>query len=65
MSLIELTNHERLQLLDVLHESEDAHLYRRALAILLIDEGDDVAQVAGMLDVHRSNVYRWMDAFAA
>jgi transposase len=64
MSLIELADCERRQLLELLHSTDDVHLYRRTLAILLIDQGETVDQVAATLDVHRSNIYRWIDAFA-
>ena len=65
MNLLELTDPERCQLQEQLHGTDDARVYRRTLALLLIDSGEEVEEVAQMLQVHRSNVYRWIDAFAA
>jgi transposase len=65
MSLIELTTSEHWQLHELLRRTNDAHLYRHALALLLADAGEPGDQVAGLLGVHRSNVYHWIEAFAA
>jgi transposase len=65
MSLIKLTDVERRRLHELLHGTGDAHLYRRTLAVLQIDRGEPVERVANTLGIHRSNVYRWVAAFAA
>jgi hypothetical protein len=51
MSNLELTAYERRKLRQQLHETTDARLYRRVLALLQIDQGKPVSEVAGLLQV--------------
>lgn len=43
----------------------DAALYRRIWALLEVDDGRPIAQVAQQLRVDRRSIYRWMARFAA
>lgn len=64
MSLIELTSREEQRLWKIAGETSDARVYRRALAILQVAQGQAVEEVAVFLNVHRGNVYRWMETYA-
>lgn len=44
--------------------TRDAALYRRLLALSLIDQGHPVTQVAQWLRVDRRTVHRWIGRFA-
>src|SRR5438270_13463542 len=59
MASIQLTSAQRRQLRGQLREAEDASYYRRLLALLALDEGDSVAEVAERLGVTRQSVYNW------
>src|SRR3954468_10061746 len=48
-----------------LRETGDAALFRRLLALLEIDQGRSVTQVAQELRVGRSSVCRWAQRYAA
>src|SRR3954449_8402858 len=48
-----------------LRETGDAALFRRLLALLEIDQGRSVTQVAQALRVGRSSVCRWAQRYAA
>ncbi len=63
MSKLDLTPYERRKVLQQLHDTTDARLYRRALAILQIDRGKPVSEVAGLLHVSEQSVYNWIDRF--
>jgi transposase len=44
-------------------QSGTAGEYRRRLAMRLLEQGETAAEVARMLDVHKSNVSRWKTAY--
>jgi transposase len=59
-----LTPWQRRQLRRRLQATDDAHLYRRTLALLEIDRGRSVVATARLLRVARSSIYRWIERFA-
>jgi len=65
MASIQLTSAQRRQLRGQLREAEDASYYRRLLALLALDEGDSVAEVAERLGVTRQSVYNWAHTYEA
>lgn len=56
---------QRRALEQALDQTRDAALFRRALALLLVDQGRSVTEVAQWLRVDRSSVHRWLQQFAA
>jgi transposase len=58
-----LTPGQRRQLQRLLEQTQDARLYRRALAILEIARGTPIAQVARTLGVSRRVVYYWFEGY--
>src|SRR4051794_2370044 len=65
MSIVQLTSSQRRKLRDQLRRAEDASYYRRLLALLELDRGKSVAEVAEVLRVTRQAVCNWARAFAA
>jgi transposase len=65
MSIVHLTAWQRRKLQAQLHRAEQASYYRRLLALLELDRGKSVAEVADLLRVTRQSVYNWASAFAA
>jgi transposase len=63
MSLVPLTSSQRRQLRTQLRRAADASYYRRLLAILELDRGKTVAEVATALQVTRQSVYNWARTF--
>jgi transposase len=63
--LKQLTASERRELEDCRRHERDARVYRRALAILRIDDGDHPASIADALDVSQNWVYRWIGRYNA
>src|SRR5262249_59206881 len=63
MSKLHLTSYERRKLGQQLHGTTDARLYRRVLAVLQIDQGKPVDEVARLLQVSGQTVYNWIDRF--
>src|SRR4051794_16834054 len=64
MSIVQLTSSQRHKLQVELRRADDASHYRRLLAILELDRGKTVAEVAATLDVTRQSVYNWACSFA-
>ena len=64
MSPVHLTSSQRRRLRTQLHRAADASYYRRLLALLELDRGKTVAEVAAMLAVTRQSVYNWTRSFA-
>ena len=60
MDELSLTAKQRRQLELVLHQTCDARLYRRVLAILEVSQGISVEEVAQTLGVTRQSVYNWL-----
>lgn len=59
-----LSRRHRRQLEEQLRRTRDAHVYRRALAILEWDRGRPISQIARMLGVNRRSVYRWIESYS-
>jgi transposase len=57
--LIELTAKQRIELEHLLSRHADSRLYQRALALLLLDDGQSVEEVASALCVSRQSIYNW------
>jgi transposase len=58
-----LTRSQRYRLREQLKHTQDAALYRRTLAVLELDRGKPLAQIAGSLGVSRQTVYNWLTAY--
>lgn len=65
MSIMRLTASQRRILRVQLRRAADASYYRRLLAILELDRGRAVAEVAALLQVTRQSVYNWARSFEA
>jgi transposase len=63
MSKLGLTPYERRKLRQHLHDTSDAHLYRRLLAVLEFDQGRPVSELARFLNVSGQSIYNWIDRF--
>jgi transposase len=63
MSILQLTSYQRHRLCDALSTTDDASYYRRLLALLELDRGRSLAEVAEALGVTRQSVYNWARAF--
>lgn len=61
--LIELTGKQRIELAHLLTRHADSRLYQRALAVLLLDEGQSAEEIAAALRVSRQSVYNWACRF--
>jgi hypothetical protein len=59
MSLLTLSLREWKALEALIVHTTDAHLLRRAQALLWLDEGETVPEVAARLRVTRQAVYKW------
>jgi transposase len=64
-NLIKLIYSERSELEIVLVTSSNAKECHRAQALLLIDEGTSVVEVAELLRVSRQTIYNWLARFEA
>jgi transposase len=60
-----LTERQRNHLLQTLHHTSDARLYRRLLALVQLDRGKPVEEVAQLVDAGRTSIYRWLQRFLA
>jgi transposase len=65
MTMVQLTAPQRRRLRNQLQHARDASYYRRLLAVLELDRGQSVAEVAATLGVTRQSVYNWAGSFAA
>lgn len=65
MSIVQLTSSQRRRLRTQLRRATEASYYHRLLAILELDRGQTVAEVAASLQVTRQSVYNWARSFAA
>jgi transposase len=63
MSRLGLTSSERRNLRQHLHDTSDAHLYRRLLAVLEFDHGTSVSELARLLNVSCQSIYNGIDRF--
>jgi transposase len=64
MSSLTLTRWQRRRLQRQLHDTDDARLYQRTLAVLEYSRGRSVAEIAQMLGVTRQSVYNWTGTYA-
>jgi transposase len=62
---VRLAPSQRRQVSARLRATDDASYGRRLLAILALDEGESVSEVAERLGVTRQTVYNWVRAFEA
>jgi transposase len=56
---IKLTGKQRIELEHLLARHADSRLYQRALALLLLDDGQSVEEIATSLHVSRQSIYNW------
>lgn len=63
MTDLTLTDREHATLLELIARANDARFLRRAYAILWLDEGDSVAEVAEQLNVSQQSIYNWCARF--
>jgi len=59
-----LTPQQRFQLRRLLRTTDDLGAYRRTLALLQLDRGDTVTDVAAILGVSRRAVHRWIGGYS-
>ena len=64
MTVLMLTGQVRTALLDVIAHTTDARVLRRAYAIIWLDNGESVPEVAEQLHVSRQSVYNWLERFS-
>ena len=60
-----LRSRERQVLEEVIHHRCDANSLRRAQALLWLDEGESVQEVADRLQLSRQAIYNWITRFRA
>jgi transposase len=60
---LDLNAWQRRRLRSQLHQTQDARLYRRTLAILEVAQGQSPTQVAQTLGVSRRMVYYWIEDY--
>lgn len=65
VTLMELTYRERSALEMFLHQSCESRQLRRAQALLWLDEGETVPEVADRLQVSRQTIYNWIGRLEA
>lgn len=61
--LIDLTSGERSELEGILTANLSAKEFKRAQALLLLDENNSVAEVAELLRTSRQTIYNWVARF--
>ncbi len=64
MERLKLTGWQRRRLREQLKETQDAHVYRRTLAVLEVSRGQSLVQVAHRLEVTRQSVHNWIARYA-
>ncbi len=65
MDRFQLTCKQRRELRETLSNCRDMRLYRRLLALRLIDQGSSISQVARTLEVSRQSVHNWLQILQA
>jgi transposase len=65
MALIELTAREFFSLQKLLSQPIDSRLFQRIQALLWLDAGESVDEVADRLTVTRQSIYNWISRFEA
>jgi len=65
MTELVLNRKQRFRLRQQLKHTHDAAVYRRTLALLELEQGKPVAQIARFLGVTRQSIYNWLEAYTA
>lgn len=63
MNELHLTRWQRMRLQRQLHQTPDARVHRRTLAVLEYNQGRSIVGIARMLGVTRQSIYNWIDAY--
>jgi len=63
MGRLQLRVSQRRRLEQMLRTTRDAGLFRRVLAILEVDDGRSIAEIARLLRTSRVTVYHWIERF--
>lgn len=63
MTEFKLNRPEHRALLDLLAQTTDARILRRTYALLWLDEGEPVADIAERLSVSQRTIYNWLTRF--
>ena len=63
MTDFSLDGSERVKLQHLLEQTRDARLILRAYALLWLDDGDSISEVAARLSVTRQTIYNWASRF--
>lgn len=63
MTNFQLSGHERVKLENQLEQTTDARLIVRAYALLWLDDGESISEIATRLSVTRQTVYNWHKRF--
>ena len=63
LTRLSLGQKERRALEDLSLHTDDARLLRRTLALLWLDQGEEVQEVSARLQVSRQSVYNWVTRF--
>ncbi len=58
-----LSGHERIKLEQLLEHVQDSRVILRAYALLWLDDGESISEVAARLSVTRQTVYNWCRRF--
>ena len=61
---VSLSGRERVELEYLIAHADHARLVQRAYALLWLDDGDPIAEVAERLGVTRQSIYNWMTSWA-
>src|SRR3954453_8074724 len=62
---VRLSGADRKRLTAALETAREARVYRRVEALLLVAEGQTVAEAARRCHVDRSSVHRWLEQYGA
>jgi transposase len=65
MAMINLNSKQAARLEALLTQARDARVFKRVQALLWLDEGDQIEEVAERLRVSRQTVYNWIARFEA
>src|SRR4051812_9552916 len=63
MSEFALTSGQRRRLQRQRNAAQDARVYRRTLALLEVERGTPIAQLAETLGVTRQSIYNWIEDY--
>lgn len=63
MTEFKLSRKEHAAMLDLIAHTADARILRRTYALLWLDEGESVSDIAERLSVSQRSVYNWLNRF--